>query len=208
MRIGILGAGNIGATLARLFTAADHEVAIANSRGPKTLSDLVAEVEGLTAADADAVAAWAEVVVEAIPFGRYGELPADALAGKVVLSAANHYPDRDGDIELGDRVDTELVAEHLADSRVVKAFNAIWFKHLATQGDTDLPIAQRRAVFLAGDDAEAKELAARLVADIGFGPVDTGSLHDGGRRQQVGSDVYNEELTVAEARAQLGADPA
>lgn len=203
MRIGIIGAGKIGATLARLLTDAGHEVAIANSRGPQTLGELVAEVDGLTAAEVDAVAAWGELVVEAIPFGRFPELPAERLAGKVVVSAANLYPERDGEVELDGRVDTELVAEHLAASRVVKAFNTISAKHLAAKGDPSAPIDDRRAIFVAGDDAEAKAQVMALVEELGFGAIDTGSLHEGGRRQQVGSAVYAEDLTVAEARRVL-----
>lgn len=206
MRIGIIGAGNIGATLGRLLAGLGHEVAIANSRGPGTLADLVDGVEGLRAATVEQAATFGDVAVEAIPFGRYRELPADALAGRVVLSAANLYPERDGAVDLDGRVDTELVAEHLADSRVVKVFNTIWYRHLAEQGDASLPVDQRRAIFLAGDDADAKAVAAGLVEELGFGAVDTGSLHEGGRRQQVGSAIYAKDLTVAEARAALAAD--
>jgi hypothetical protein len=97
------------------------------------------------------------------------------------------------------------VAAHLKGARLVKGFNTIWFEHLAKQGDTALPVDDRRAIFIAGDDADAKQVAARLIAEIGFAPVDTGPLGEGGRRQQVGTAVYNKELTAREAAEVLAA---
>ena len=102
MKIGIIGAGNIGATAARLFADAGHDVAISNSHGPETLSELVEDIGGLVqAATIDEAADFGDVVLEAIPFGRYEELPADRLAGKIVIDASNYYPGRDGEIDLG-----------------------------------------------------------------------------------------------------------
>ncbi|HZD38531.1 MAG TPA: NAD(P)-binding domain-containing protein, partial [Actinomycetes bacterium] len=99
MRIGIIGSGNIGSTTARLFVDAGHEVAIANSRGPQTLTGLVGSLgERARAATAEQAAEFGEVVVVAIPFGRYRHLPADQLAGKIVADATNYYPARDGSI--------------------------------------------------------------------------------------------------------------
>jgi predicted dinucleotide-binding enzyme len=98
------------------------------------------------------------------------------------------------------------VASHLKGARVVKGFNTIWFEHLAKQGDASLPLEDRRAIFIAGDDAEAKRTVARLVEEIGFAAVDTGALGEGGRRQQVGAAVYNKELTAREAEQVLSAN--
>lgn len=209
MRIGIIGSGNIGATAARLFARAGHEVALSNSRGGAGLEALVGELGGRArATDVEGAARFGEVVLVAVPFGKYATLPAEALAGKVVVDANNYYPQRDGAfarLDSGETTSSELLAEHLKGARVVKGFNTIWFEHLARQGDTSLPVVERRAIFLAGDDAEAKRLVARLVEEIGFAAVDTGPLGEGGRRQQVGAAVYNRELTAREAAEVLSA---
>ncbi|NTU83563.1 MAG: NAD(P)-binding domain-containing protein [Chloroflexales bacterium] len=204
MEIGIIGAGRIGATLARLLVDVGQRVAISNTRGPASLAALVAELgpRAQTVSVAEA-ATFGEVVIEAIPFGRYRELPAALLVGKVVVTAANYYPQRDGLIELAGRAQSELVAEHLAGARIVKAFNTIWYQHLQTQGDPAKPIAARRVIPLSGDDPAAKQLVADLIAQLGFGPIDLGSLHDS-TRQEPDSPIYNKDLTVAQARALLG----
>lgn len=88
-------------------------------------------------------------------------------------------------------------------ARVVKAFNTIWFRHLATQGDTAEPEGDRRAILLAGDDEEAKDVVATLIRDLGFAPVDTGGLADGGARQQPGTPLYNADVTGAQASRHL-----
>ena len=123
MNIGIIGAGHIGSTAAELFMGAGHRVAISNSRGPETLAEVVRELgpdaQAMTAEDA---AKFGEVVLEAVPYGHYRDLPAKALANKILISASNYYPQRDGDIDLGGRAQTELVAEYLPDTKVVKAF--------------------------------------------------------------------------------------
>ncbi len=207
MRIGIIGAGNIGANAARLFIRAGHEVALSNSRGAGSLRDLVAELgrqaQALTIEEA---ARFGEVVLVAIPFGQYRQLPAAAFDGKIVVDAGNYYPNRDGNFPELDRSQTtssELMAEHLRGARIVKAFNTIYYLHLANQGDTSKPLAERRAIFIAGDDAEAKETVARLVEEIGFAAVDTGLLREGGKRQQPDTAIYNRVLTAKEAAAIL-----
>ena len=209
MNIGIIGAGSIGATAARLFAGVGHEVGLSNSRGPATLAALVAglgpQVQAMSTEDA---ARFGEVVLVAIPFGRFTDLPAEALSGKVVIDANNYYPERDGqypDLDSGRTTSSELLAAHLSRSHVVKAFNTIYFAHLAAQGDTSLPLEERRVIFVAGDDPAAKRLVTGLIEEIGFGPVDTGTLAQGGRRQQPGTPVYNREMTVHEAREVLAA---
>jgi len=159
MKIGIIGAGNIGANAAKLFVKAGHEVAIANSRGAETLTDLAKEI-GARALDLEDAARFGEVVLIAVPFGKYKTLPAEVFENKIVVDAGNYYPDRDGqfaDIDDGKTTSSELMAAHLKDARVVKAFNTIWFEHLKTKGDASLPIEERRAIFVAGDDAAAKK---------------------------------------------------
>jgi len=204
LRIGIMGAGNIGATAARLFARAGHEVAIANSRGPETLAGLVEEIgPNARAATVEEAARFGEVVLEAIPFGRYSELPAEALRGKIVVTASNYYPGRDGDMDLDGLAQSELVARHLEGARVVKAFNTIYFGRLAENGRPGAPMEEREVIFVAGDDEEAKRVVSGLIEEIGFAPVDTGTLAES-KRQEPGAEIYNVPMTPAEAREAVG----
>ncbi len=133
MDVGIIGAGNIGATTARLFTRAGHRVAINNSRGPGSLEALVRELgPNVWAATVEAAADFGEVVLVAIPFKDYKTLPADQLSGKVVVDVMNYYPQRDGQIDFGDLASSELLALHLPRTRLVKAFNVMHYETLAT----------------------------------------------------------------------------
>lgn len=210
MKIGIIGAGHIGANAAKLFIEAGHEIAIANSRGAETLQDLVAELgENATAVDVEDAAKFGEIVFVSIPFGKYKELPADAFDGKIVIDSNNYYPDRDGNyVELDeDKItSSELLGNHLKGAKIVKGFNTIWFEHLKTQGNKDLPLEKRRVIFIAGDNSEAKELVTKLIEEIGFAAYDTGSLRFGGKTQQPGTAIYNRNLTINEAAAILGSE--
>ncbi len=204
MNIGIIGAGNIGKTAADLFARAGHKVALSNSRKPETLRETTEELgPNVTAMTASDAAAFGEVVLEAIPYGKYQELPVDALAGKILISASNYYPERDGKLDFHGLTQTGLVAEHLKAARVVKAFNTIFWKHLHEQGDTSLPLRERRAIFIAGDDADAKQVVGKLIEELGFAAVDTGTLSESAV-QEPGSSVYNKELTLSEAEELLG----
>jgi 8-hydroxy-5-deazaflavin:NADPH oxidoreductase len=203
VKVGIIGAGNIGATTARLFAEAGHEVVVSNSRGPETLSDVVQEIGGrVQAVTIEEAADFGEVVLEAIPFGRYKGLPADRLAGKIVIDASNYYPGRDGNIDLEGLTSTGLLARHLAESRVVKAFNTMFYETLASGGRTDAAVEDRLVLFVAGDDAEAKSIVSDLIEQIGFAPVDTGSLNDSGK-QEPGAPLYNTPMTPDQAREML-----
>jgi predicted dinucleotide-binding enzyme len=210
MKIGIIGAGNIGANAAKLFAEAGHEIAIANSRGAETLKDLVAQIgEKARAVSIEEAAKFGEIVFVSIPFGKYKTLPADAFDGKIVIDSNNYYPDRDGNFaELDENKTTssEMLAEHLKGARIVKAFNTIWFEHLKTQGDTNLPVEERRAIFVAGNDADAKKNISKLIEEIGFAAIDTGNLRDGGMAQEPNSAIYNRNLTAHEAQAFLGSE--
>lgn len=203
MNIGIIGSGNIGGTVAKLFAAAGHQVAVSNSRGPETLGDLVEEIgPNARAATVEEAAEFGEVVMEAIPFGLYQELPADKLSGKVFITASNYSPGRDGEVEHGSLASSELVQRHLPGARVVKAFNTIYYVRLRDNGRPDAPVEERESIFVAGDDEEAKEIVSRLVEEIGFAPVDTGSITES-RKQEPGSPVYNVAMTPDEARKTL-----
>jgi 8-hydroxy-5-deazaflavin:NADPH oxidoreductase len=202
MNIGILGSGMIGGTAARLFAQHGHAVAISNRRGPASLAGLVAEIgPQARAATVDEAVAFGEVALLAIPFGEYQTIPAASLAGKIAVDAMNYYPQRDGPIDFGGQSSSELVAGHLRDARVVKAFNTMYFKVLGEESRRAAPLDDRLALFVAGDDAEAKAVVARLIEEIGFAAIDTGSLHDGGLLQQPGSLIYNHPLSAREARA-------
>jgi hypothetical protein len=205
MQIGIIGSGNIGRTAARHFVDAGHDVAVANSRGPTSLTDLVADLgQHARAATVTEAASFGDLVLEAIPYGEYDTLPADALAGRTVVSAANYYPDRDGDVDLDGRTQTELVAAHLADSTVVKAFNTMYYETLRDEARPDAPLDDRLVLFLAGDDEAAKETVAGLIEEIGFAPLDVGSLRDGAVMEP-GSPIYNEPMSLATGRTELDA---
>jgi predicted dinucleotide-binding enzyme len=210
MKIGIIGSGNIGASAARQFVRAGHEVALSNSRGGQGLEALVRELgDKARATTIEGAAKFGEVILIAIPFGTYKTLPSDAFKGKVVIDAGNYYPERDGkfaEIDKDVTTSSELMASHLKEARLVKGFNTIYFKHLATQGDASRPLEERRAIFIAGDDTEAKEIVARLIEEIGFAAVDSGFLHEGGRSQQPGTAVYNKDVTAKEAAALLSTD--
>jgi predicted dinucleotide-binding enzyme len=205
MDIGIIGAGNIGATAARLFEQAGHRVAISNSRGADSLAALVAslgpQVQALAVDDA---VRFGEVVLLALPWRLRERLPAAALfVGKIVIDATNPYTTTGDLYELGDSTSSEALAAQLPGAHIVKAFNTIYHQHLAGRGQPDAPAGERHAIFLAGDDDDAKAVVARLIVDIGFAPVDTGSLREGGRRQQPGSPIYNAPMTGSEARRRL-----
>ena len=201
MKIGIIGSGNIGGSLGRLWAAAGHEVCF-GSRDPESLSDLVAKAgANAQAATQEEAAAFGDVVLEAIPFHAVPELPHDSLAGKVVLSASNYYPERDGEINLGGRTQSEWVASHLPQTRLVKAFNMMQagvMEELADGGGTP-----GLAIFLASDDDEAKQTAAQLVRDAKFEPVDAGTLAESGVFQATDAPLYDVQISGDEARRRL-----
>jgi 8-hydroxy-5-deazaflavin:NADPH oxidoreductase len=203
MNVGIVGSGKIGATAARLFAKAGHEVAVSNSRGPESLASLVEEIgPRARAATVEEAADFGEVVLVAMPFFAYETLPADRLSGKVVVDAMNYYAGRDGEINFNGLSSTEAVARHLPDSRLVKAFNTMYYETLRTEGRPSAPEEERLVLFVAGDDGEAKALVSQLIEEIGFAPVDTGSLSDG-RKQEPGSPIYNVPMDPEQARETL-----
>jgi len=200
MNIGIIGAGNIGANVARLFAKAGHQVAISNSRGPQSLTALVATLgPNVTATTVEEAARFGEIVLLAVHWRTADALPAPRLlAGKIVIDAMNPYTSTFEIYDLGNGTSSEEVAQRLPNTRLVKAFNTMYFETLRTGGKTDTK--ERLVLFVAGDDANAKAIVSTLIEEIGFAPFDTGSLREGGRLQQHGSAIYNKSLTVAEAK--------
>jgi predicted dinucleotide-binding enzyme/predicted MFS family arabinose efflux permease len=208
MKIGIIGTGHIGGTLARAFVRAGHEVAISNSRAPATLDaladELGARARAVTAAEA---AEFGDVVVVSVPFGRYRELPTESVDGKVVIDTNNYYPQRDGHFDQLDSdrtTSSELLQAHLPGACVVKAFNAIRWDHLR-DGGRPAGDPERVGIPMSGDDVGAKRIVAELIEQIGFDPVDAGTLAAGGRKHQPGSPIYIADLRSRELRARLAA---
>jgi len=203
MKIGIIGSGMIGSTLARLFAKAGHDVFVSNSRGPHSLKDLEAtlghRVKALTPEEA---IAHGDVVVLALPWRNRRELPgAKLFERKIVVDATNPYKPEGSVHDLGDSTSSEEIAKLMPGARVVKAFNTMYYKTLAREGKKSKD--GRLAIFVAGDDEQAKQIVGKLIEDIGFAPVDTGSLHEGGRKQEPDSPIYNKPMAVDEARENL-----
>jgi 8-hydroxy-5-deazaflavin:NADPH oxidoreductase len=202
LRIGILGAGNIGGTLGRDWARAGHLVFL-SSRHPEALQELAREIgDGARAGTLEEAARFGDVVVLAIPWRNRQDLPRSGLfKGKVVIDTMNPYTAEGKVMDLGDATSSEDVARLLPGARLVKAFNTMSSDDLRSgafrSGD------DRWAVFLAGDDKGAKEVVSRLVEEIGFVPIDTGSLVEGGKLQRPGSAIYGEPLTERQARSVL-----
>jgi len=208
MNVGIIGSGNIGTATATRLVAAGHSVWISNSRGPESLAGLEQELGQLAnAATVTDAAREGEVVIVATPLAAVGTLPAEDLRGKVVVDANNYYPSRDGRIpELEDGLgSSEWLAQHLQGARVIKAFNTMWSENLLHKAVPHGAV-ERLALPVAGDDEEAKAIVSRLIDDMGFDPVDAGTLRDG-RRQQPGTEVYNVLLDAEGVRDALRQEP-
>ncbi|MDQ8044780.1 MAG: NADPH-dependent F420 reductase [Solirubrobacteraceae bacterium] len=206
MKIGFVGAGHIGTALAGHFARLDHDLVLSNSRGPETLAQLVEQLgPNATAGTTEEAIAFGEIVVVTIPLKAVRSLPAEAFAGKTVIDTCNYYPERDGqfpELDNGSTTESEVVAAHLEGADVVKAFNSIYFVHLAEQGKPSGD-PERRAIPIASDSGAAKQLVAQLIDQIGFEPVDAGEL-SAGRKFENGAALYGAELTgpaLAEALA-------
>ena len=146
-------------------------------------------------------ARFGDLVLLAVPWRSPEALPKpDLVAAKIVIDAMNPYRPDFTIQGLGNSTSSEETAKRLPGARLVKAFNTIYYQHLASRGRTDIPVDQRHAIFVAGDDEDAKQVVKRLIEEIGFAPVDTGSLRDGGRKQQPGSPIYNKPMTGREAK--------
>ena len=176
MKIGIFGAGAIGAALAKLAADQGHDVMI-SSRHPESLAELAAGI-GCSAGTIAQAARFGELCIAAVPLKALDSLPVAPLAGKVVIDAMNYYPDRDGTIApLDARATTtsELVAARLTGARLVKAFNAILARDLPADARPPVPPG-RHALPIAGDDPAAKRIVVELHEAFGFQALDTGPL--------------------------------
>jgi len=205
LKIGIIGTGNIGGNLAKLWAKAGHELVI-SSRHPEQLQELArslgAKVRVGTPREA---AVFGDVVLISIPYGAMPQLGRDLkaeLANKIVIDTGNPYPERDGPMaEEARRQGTGVAsAAFLPGTRLVRAFNAIFYKNLASEAHRP---GERVGIPIAGDDAQALEVAQRLVRDAGFDPVVVGPLARA-REFDVGTPVYTQVLTAAQLRKALG----
>jgi 8-hydroxy-5-deazaflavin:NADPH oxidoreductase len=205
MKIGIIGTGRIGGTLAKLWVAAGHEVLL-SSRHPEQLEALAKQLgPKARVGTPKEAAAFGDVVLVSVPYKALPELGRELkaeLAGKIVLDTCNPYPGRDGDMASEVRKKGTGVAspEFLPGTRLVRAFNAINWNSLAGESRRKPPLV---GIPLAGDDAEALKVAQRLVTDAGFDPVVVGGLARA-KEFDVGTPVYTKLLTAAELRKALG----
>jgi len=205
LRIGIVGTGRIGGSLASLWVKAGHEVLV-SSRHPDQLAPLCQELGPRCRAGTPAeAAAFGEVVLVSVPYGALPQVGRDlakSLAGKVVLDTGNPYPERDGEMAVEARRKGTGVAsaEYLPGVKLVRAFNAIGWRSLKSEAHR---AGEKVAIPLAGDDPKALASAERLVKDAGFEPVVVGPLAKA-RLFDVGTPVYTQLLTAKELREKLG----
>jgi predicted dinucleotide-binding enzyme len=184
--IGLIGAGLIGGTVARLAVAGGYDVVLSNSRGPETLKELADELGPRARAATPAEAAEAgDLAVVTIPLKFYRSVPVEPLAGKAVIDTNNYYPDRDGhfpELDNASTTSSELLQKHLPTAHVVKGFNNIFFKHLqALARPAGSP--ERSPLAIAGDDTQAKATVTAFLDGIGYDTVDAGPLAEGWRFQ-------------------------
>ncbi len=206
MKIGIIGAGNIGSALTRHFTRLGHEVVVANSRGPETLAQLAKET-GAGAVQVAEVPRGRDLVVVTIPEGKIPQLPhglfKNGPPNQIVIDTGNYYPrHRDGKI---DGIENGLLESRWVEQQlghpVVKVFNNIYAEHLANRGKPP-GTPGRIALPVAGDDPKAKQVVMDLVNDMGFDSVDTGGL-DESWRQQPGTPVYTADFDAGGVKRAL-----
>jgi 8-hydroxy-5-deazaflavin:NADPH oxidoreductase len=182
--IGIIGSGHVGQSLAKAAIAHGYDVVLSNSQGPDSLADVVKELgPHASAATPDEAAARGDFAIVAIPITTIDQVPVEPLAGKVVISTVNYFPERLGHIrEIDDRTTTApgLLQTHLPKSHVVRAFSMIDAADMSEDGHP-AGDPKRRALALSGDDADAKKLVANLYDQFGFDSLDIGGLDESWR---------------------------
>ncbi|EFC37193.1 predicted protein [Naegleria gruberi] len=205
MQIGIIGAGRIGAFLAKSFTQLGHSVRISNSRGPETLKQVESET-GATALPVAEVVKNAQLIILTIPtkgvFQLDRQLFESALENVVIVDTCNYNPSRDGPIEEiqnGKLNHTEWIS-HYFNRPMIKAFNNITDFSLKSKGGIQ-NAPNRVAIPVSGDSLKSKQLVSNIIEDLGFDAVDIGSLADSWKQQMGGpmycNDLNREELEIA-----------
>ncbi|AGO55929.1 NADPH-dependent F420 reductase [Serratia plymuthica] len=206
MKIGIIGAGNIGATLARKLSNQGHAVKLANSRGPDTIADLAQEV-GAIAVERQEAVNDVDVIILSTPFDKHAELAALLIGvpeNVVVIDTSNYYPFRDGDIaDINNGKPESVFASEVLKRPLIKAWNAVLAATLAEKGVT-AGSESRFAIPVAGDSPSAKAVTLALVNQTGFDAVDAGPLNESWR-QQPGTPAYCTELKTDELNLALQA---
>ena len=205
MKIGIIGAGMVARAVAIQAIGQGHQVMVSNSRGPKSLFTMKGAL-GCEIGTVAEAAAFGDIVVVAVPLAAYGVVPVAETAGKIVIDTNNYYPARDGAIaalDSGQATTSGLLAAHLPQARVVKAFNAIIAMELE-RGGTPGGTPGRRALAIAGDDAAAKQTVAALQDAFGFDTLDAGALADSWRFEE-GTPAYCAPLDLTALQTALNA---
>jgi 8-hydroxy-5-deazaflavin:NADPH oxidoreductase len=203
--IGIIGSGHVGSNLAKAAVGHGYDVVISNSTGPDSLADLVRELgPHASAATPKQAAARADFAIVAIPITTIGGVPAEPLAGKVVIATINYFPQRDGhiaDIDNGTTTAPGVLQAHLPASKVVRAFSMIDAADMSGDGHPNGD-PKRRALALAGDDADARHLVAGLYDQFGFDTVDLGPLSESWRVDP-GQRAFVTRQNLAELQANV-----
>ena len=195
MQIGILGAGSVGLAVGRRLAGAGHRVMLSSARGPHALTPVAQEIGAKASSIIDAAAQ--ELVLLALPWPVVPEVldPLPGWQGRILVDATNPFVAVDP-LQLADlegRSASVIVAEHAPGARVVKAFNSITmanFEKGPRQGEA------RRVLFVSGDDVASKQTVQRLIAELGYAPIDLGGLDEGGRMQQPGGPLAGPDLLV------------
>jgi 8-hydroxy-5-deazaflavin:NADPH oxidoreductase len=203
--IGIIGSGHVGSSLAKAAVTHGYSVVLSNSQGPESLAGIVADLgPAAAAATPEQAAAAADFAIVAIPVTTIDQVPAEPLAGKVVLATINYFPERDGhiaDLDDGRVTVPGLLQRRLPASKVVRAFSMLDAADMSGDGHP-AGDPSRRALALAGDDKDAKDLVARLYDEFGFDSVDLGGL-DESWRVDPGQKAFVTRQNLAELRANV-----
>ncbi len=207
--IGIIGAGHIGSQLARKAVELGYDVVISNSRGPETLADLAGELgPHARAATVAEAAAAGDFAVVTVPLKSIKDIPAEPLAGKIVIDTNNYYWERDGRfpaLDDGEATTSGLLQEHLPGSKVAKGFNHIMYTQITTDG-APAGTENRRALATASDFPEAAELVTRFYDEFGFDTVNVGPLSESWRVER-DRPAYGARQNAAELRENLAKAP-
>jgi len=202
MKIGIIGAGQMGSALARLLVKAErvYEVTLSNSRDPSSLKSLVQEIgPRCIAKSAFEAVNWAEIIVLMMPWITLPSVQGD-LQGKIVIDALNPFDIQGNLIDLKGEPSSALVQQRFSEAKMIKVFNTIWAKHLAHNAKASKPLEERDVLFMASDHPEALPIAESLIEDIGFTPFFVGSLKESRLLLEPTRPFYDIPMTLDRAQ--------